>query len=184
MRRDHSTGFSLVEILVVIVVIGVLISIFTLSGSGFTEEPGAEDMRRLQMLVDLASEEASIQSREIGLTFYQNGYEFSRRETLTDEEGLRYHEWMPLQDDRMFRQRELGDDLVFELDLDGQEITLLYERNSEADYEPQIFLMSSGDIEPPFTARLRAAFENDGLVLNAGGDGTLTVSTDAEFDAR
>jgi general secretion pathway protein H len=176
-------GFTLVEILVVIVVIGVMVSIFALSIGGFAEDQGAEDVRRLETLITLASEEASIQGREIGLTFYQHGYEFSQRETFTDDEGLRYQQWIPLQDDRMFRPRDLGDELTVDLDLDGEEITLLYERDNEEEYEPHIFLLSSGDIEPPFSARIRPAFASEGFLIVATVDGELKVSTEGVDDA-
>ncbi len=176
-------GFTLLEILVVIVVIGVLVSIFSLSIGNFAEDQGREEMRRLQTLIALAREEAGIQGREIGLTFYQHGYEFSQRESFIDDEGLRYQKWVLLEDDRMFRARNLGDELTIDLDLDGEEITLLYERDTKDEYEPQIFLMSSGDIEPPFKTRLRPSFETDGFLLTATVDGELAISVDGVDDA-
>ena len=83
----------------------------------------------------------------------------------------------------MFKARNLGDELTVDLTLDGEEITLLYERDGEEEYEPQIFLMSSGDIEPPFSIRLRPSFETDGFLLVATVDGELKVSTDGVDDA-
>ena len=167
--------------LVVIVVVGVLISIFTLSVSGFAEDDGAEDMRRLEALLELAAEEAAMQGREIGLTFYQHGYEFSVRETLEDDEGRLFQRWVPLTEDRLLRPRDLGEDLTVDLELDDTEITLLYERDSEQEYEPQIFLLSSGEIEPPFAARIRPSFESDGFLMSAATDGSIEITVDG-FD--
>ena len=181
IRPAAVRGFTLVEMLVVIVVIGVLVSIFTLSVSGFAEDTGAEDMRRLEALVELAVEEAGMQGREIGLTFYQHGYEFSVRETFEDDDGRLFQRWVPLQDDRLLRPRDLGEDLTVDLELADTEITLLYEPDTEEEYEPQIFLLSSGEIEPPFTARIRPSFESDGFLLSAATDGSIETSVDG-FD--
>ena len=173
---SRARGFTIIEILVVVVVIGVLVSIFTLSVGNFAEDQGAEDMRRLEALIELASEEAAMQGREIGLTFYQHGYEFATLEFLTDVDGNRYSRWAVLDQDRIFRPRDLGDSVSVDLDLNDEEIVLRYERDSDEEYEPQIYIMSSGEIDPPFTARFRPAFENIGLLLQAETDGSLTIS--------
>jgi len=181
-HRHLHCGFTLVEMLVVLVVVGILVSIFTLSIGNFAEDDGAEDMRRLEALLDLAAEEAAMQGREIGLTFYQHGYEFAIRETLEDEEGRLIQRWTPLTDDRLLRPRDLGENLSVDLELDGNEITLLYARDSEAEYEPQIFILSSGEIEPPFTARIRPVFESDGFLMSAETDGSVEVTVEGIDD--
>lgn len=175
----RSAGFTLLEIMVVVVIIGIMLSIFTLSVGSFAEDPGAEDARRLHTLVEMASEEAAMQGREIGLTFYQHGYEFALRQVLENEDGQRYIQWIPVDNDRLLRARDLGEDLNIDLDLAGAETTLLYERDSEAEYQPHVYLMSSGEIEPAFAARIRPAFQSLGYVLTAEVDGQLAVNNEA-----
>ena len=178
----RARGFTIIEILVVVVVIGVLVSIFTLSVGNFAEDQGVEDMRRLEALVELASEEAAMQGREIGLTFYQHGYEFSVREFLRDADGVPYNRWMVLDEDRIFRPRDLGETISVDLNLDEEEIVLRYERDSREEYEPQIYILSSGEIEPAFVARFRPVFENAGLTLTAESNGTLTIDDETVDD--
>jgi general secretion pathway protein H len=177
-----AAGFTLLEIMVVVVIIGILLSVFTLSVGSFSEDPGAEDAARLRTLVELASDEAAMQGREFGLTFYQHGYEFSWRQILVNEDGQRYIQWTPADGDRLLRARDLGEELSFDLDLGGEEIVLLYERDSEADYEPHIFLMSSGEIEPPFSARIRPTFQSQGYMLTADAFGKLDITNEAVDD--
>jgi len=169
--------------MVVVVVVGILVSIFTLSVGGFAEDTGAEDVRRLEALLDLARDEATMQGRELGVTFYQHGYEFALQESFINKDGVRELRWAPLTNDRLLRRRNLGDELSIDLELDGEEITLLYEPADDKKYEPHVFLLSSGDLEPEFTVRLRPTFENEGYLLSATADGTLEVSFDGADDA-
>lgn len=174
----HSRGFSLLEIMIVVVILGVLVSIFTLSFGSFSDDLTREHGLRLKALIDLATEEASMQGREIGLRFYQHGYEFSVRAAAVDEDGRQFWEWVPLEGDRLLRARDLGEEFSLELFIEGKEVDLDLRRNEKDAYEPQIFLFSSGDLLPAFTARINAAFGDETVGLTAATDGSVEIKED------
>ena len=180
-RSVAQQGFSLLEIMVVVVIIGILVSIFTLSVGSFAETENTETVRRLEALLELASEEAAIQGREIGLHFYQHGYEFSARVPVTDKEGLEQWRWVPLDEDRLLKPRSLDEDYVIELEIDGKEAELEYQRTEPTEdkpYEPQIFLLSSGEITPPFNATIRQSFNDEFLMLSVSAEGNIEIKAD------
>lgn len=165
--------------MVVVVIVGLLVGIFTLSFGAFSTDDGREEVRRLETLLQMASEEAAMQGRDLGLHFYQSGYEFAARLPRTDKDGMQVWEWVPLDDDRLLRPRALGENFRLELELEGKEITLPYEREPIKDYEPQVFLLSSGDIEPLFRLRL-GTLSGTAHQIEVAADGTVEV-TDNEF---
>lgn len=169
-------GFTLLEILVVIVIFGVLISLATLSIGSFSDNDLTEQSRRLEALIGLALEEAEIQNRELGLLFYQHGYEFSVRVADVDEDGELIWVWLPLEEDRIFKSRDLGEDIAFDLEIEGKEVTLEYERDTEQTYSPQIYVLSSGDIQPEFNVRVRPTYKTDGVMLDVNEFGEVESS--------
>jgi len=176
-----SRGFSLLELMLVMVVIGILVAIFTLSLGSFSDDQTSEDVRRLEALILLASEEASMQGRDIGLRFYQHGYEFSARSEAEDEEGNKFWVWLPLDEDRLLRPRDLGEEISVELLIENKDVDLELDRDSLKEtelYQPQIFLFSSGDLTPPFTARFRPEFVNTAVVLTVSPEGKTELSVD------
>jgi len=180
-RSAAQQGFSLLEIMVVVVIIGILVSIFTLSVGSFAETENTEHVRRLEALLELASEEAAIQGREIGLRFYQHGYEFSGRTLVTDAEGLQQWLWLPLDEDRLLKPRNFGEDYFVELEIEGKQAELEYQRmeaTEDKPYEPQIFLLSSGEIAPPFNATLRQSFNDELLMLSVSPEGKIEIKAD------
>jgi general secretion pathway protein H len=173
IRRSPTAGFTLIEIMVVLVIVGVMLAMFTLSMGSFNEDDAREHVRRLEALLNLAADEASIQGREIGLRFYQHGYEFSVRQQMEDKDGNRRWVWLPEQDDNFLRPRDLGEDITVDLEIDGKELTLAYEADGKKDYKPQIYVFSAGGIEPAFTVRLRPSFERRGVTLSVTADGSI-----------
>jgi general secretion pathway protein H len=175
---NSQAGFSLLEIMMVVVVIGILIAIFTLSVGSFSDDVLGEHARRLQVLLDLAAEDATMQGREIGLQFYQHGYEFSARFPGVDEDGLQIWLWQPLDDDRLLKPRDLGEDYSVELIIEAKEVDLDYDRQEEEEYRPQIFILSSGDVAPAFEVRMRPAFGDGAILLSVDNYGVTELTTD------
>ena len=172
-RALTQAGFSLLEVMIVVVIIGIMISLATLSIGTVKDDGIAEQGRRLETLLSLALEEAGIQGREYGLTFYQHGYEFSQRELEQDKDGKPIWVWTPVDDDPLLKPRDLGADITLDVELGAEEITLIYERDTEKEYEPQILLMSSGDIEPEFAVRIRPTFSGDGILMSINSMGEV-----------
>ena len=100
LARARQTGFTLIEILVVLVVIGLLaaLAVFTMAGSSEQRELENE-VRELFLLMQTASEQAVLNNQELGLRLEEDGYQFV---TLDDQTG----DWKA-SGERMFRARAL-----------------------------------------------------------------------------
>jgi len=93
---DQQAGYTLVELLVVLVVIGIMLGLVSLS---LAPDPNARlhrDADRLEALFALAAEEAQLSARPIAWRGDENGYAFFRQ--LPDG-------WAPIGDDPEFRAR-------------------------------------------------------------------------------
>lgn len=195
VRRPHrpradAAGFSLLELLVVVVIIGILASMFTLSvGLVGSDRELETALRRLAALLDAASEDALLQGRELGVRFDRAGYEF-----LVLDDAVQ--DWTPLSGERLFRRRDWPADTSVELELEGRRVVLedpdqraARERalppeagsasDAAAGPRPQIFLFSSGERMPEFRLRLRRRFADRGLVLSGKPDGSLEIGDEA-----
>lgn len=131
----RAAGFTLIELMVTLVLIGIVVTFGVLSiGDPLGEEVETE-ARRLTALTQLASEEAVLQSREMGIRFESKGYRFF---------ALGAGGWQPLEGDDILRYRELPEQIEMELYLEGLPVDL----DVEPDAPPQVFLHSSGERSP------------------------------------
>lgn len=129
-------GFTLIELLVTLVIIGIIVSVTVLSIRSPGGEKLEEELDRLTALFQLAREEAILQSRELGMEFWENGYAFYE---LNDVQ-----QWVPLEEDNLFRVRELPERMRMQLTLEEIDIVMRVVREDK----PQVFILSSGETSP------------------------------------
>ena len=113
---SKNRGFTLIEVMVVMVIIAILVTAVSLSLKGDRAgEALGEEAKRLSALLNLAREEAVMRDSDIGLALAQDGYLFAQRDE-ENEAADAEEVFIPLTDDPMFRPRSLpsGTELRFE----------------------------------------------------------------------
>ena len=89
----RSAGFTLLELMVVLVLIGIIFTFAMLSlGGDDIGELMELETHRMMTLLDLASDEAVLRGEELAVLFSENGYEFlvlnEERWQKTEGDGL------------------------------------------------------------------------------------------------
>lgn len=174
MNRDSrfkAKGFTLIEILVVVFVIGIVLTFASLSMNNSDSRVLEEEAKRLMALMRLGSQQAVLESQELAIVFKDQGYEF---------EQIAENKWLPLQDD-LLRRHQFPEQVEFELEMEGE---LLLQNAISADdkekdaQDPRIFLLSSGEMSA-FTITLKNNKEQTlSLVGNESGEIQLQTPKD------
>jgi general secretion pathway protein H len=144
-----SRGFTLLEVITVVFIIGVIVSFAGLSVSQNQDHRVRDEAERIVHLLRLGSEEAVLQGRELAMQISKEGYLFV---TLEGEK------WVPLEGDNLFRKREFPDLFTIELEMWRKKMNL------DDDKFQRIKMLSSGEMDP-FVLLLK---------LEEGGFYTLT----------
>lgn len=162
-RAAHERGFSLIEILVVVVIVGVTAAVVALSVRGSGEREVENAAQRAQALVQLACERAMVGGRDIGFTVVGDGLRFGYFEI----DGWRV---LGEQGSDELRARPLGRDLALAAWREGIELPLL----EEPDSEPSFACLSSGELTP-FVLRIDRPDASRPWELEGRLDGELTI---------
>ena len=186
----HQAGFTLLEIVVVILIMGVMVTFASLSiGNRVNEDKLETEARRAEAVLKLASEEAEAKGIEIGLRFTEGGYRL-----LTLDSTRR---WQDYELSGPLRRRVFQAPFALDLRIEGKPIRLPPELTPEQERElaesaeikstrendaqqltPQVLLLSSGEITP-FTLLIAAPGLPAGYRLESDALGRLQLQRQA-----
>lgn len=165
-----AAGFTLLEMLVVVLIIGIVTSFAVLSLGG--DRRGEELERETQQfteLLRLAAEQTVLRGEEWGVQIGAQDYRF----LVYTEKG-----WVEQTEDPLFRPRLLGGDTELEVELEGREIVLGSADDDEDKktdvLTPTLFILSSGEISQ-FVARFSAPQTEQRFEVQADALGVLSV---------
>lgn len=189
---SNQRAFTLIEILVVLVIVGILVSLTMLSFGILGDERSLErEARRLGSLIELVNDDATTQGRDFGIEFMTGGYRFVEYDPLLDQ-------WFEVIGDDYLRQRDLDEGVEFELYLEERKVLLKADaakieqsgeddddrprRDLTDDYIPHVLIMSSGDITP-FELRIERFADRSEILMAMNLAGELKIGVD-EDDIR
>lgn len=138
----HNKGFTLLELLVVIVLLGIVTSLAVLSmGTSSTESIMEEEAKRLHALIKLVREESIIQAKEIAMEIDKQYYVFFE---------YKDKKWSPLAN-KIFHARSIPNNLEFKVNIEAQ--TEIFKKEKQELL--RLYFLSSGE-QTPFEIKINA----------------------------
>ena len=175
----RASGFTLLEVLVVIVIIGIIttmavVSTHVLGGDHEMDQEAA----RLAAVLGQAREDAMLQGQDVGFRVDTAGYDFLRYDSRSDR-------WAMATDDPLLRERTLPEGMVAALVLESRQVQLKPRQKETATelLSPQLVVQASGDLAPFEIVLGREGTEEQRRVTGTA-DGTIQVQKDDESTRR
>ena len=170
--RQLQRGFTLIEIMVVVIIVATVVSIALLSvGVGGDDNELDKERRRLTTLIEMVQDDATMQGREFGVELMTSSYRFVEFDPLT-------RQWAEVPGDELYRLRFLPEGIEFSLYIDDKQISLEEDPQQIDDpskpmsssgiehYLPHLFVFASGE-SSVYEIRLRRP-QTDGELIMRG----------------
>ena len=160
-RFNQAPGFTLVEILVVLIIVSVMSGIVVTSlPSSFQNSDFDEESLRLKTVIELIREESLTRASEYGLKTDKDNYSFFVYNEIEQN-------WTQL-NTKPYAEHKLGYGILLKTTIEDNELILTDEEDEESSVPnaPRILLLSSGEMTP---------FE---ITIALGRDKTRTLVSD------
>jgi len=131
--QKNTQGFTLMELLVVMVIVSILFSFAALS-VGSRPSPAKQAANQIQQLLKLASDEAILKGRIMGWQLTEDAHIFLQ---------YRHKSWQTLTDDNLLRHYPINTVMELTLSIEQLDVPL-----SEKEDEPQVIFMPDGSFTP------------------------------------
>jgi general secretion pathway protein H len=153
-RPSSAAGFTLLELMVVLVVVGIMLGLVTLNSLPNKQQALQRDAQRIALLLQLAREEAIVRNSQVAFELDSNGYRFYVRDD---------DKWKLLDDNDLFRERSFDKSpLVVTMKPAPKEMAL-----------PLKIIFGREPVDKPFTLTL--TYEDVSVSIHADGIGHFTV---------
>lgn len=153
IERARERGFTLIELMVVVLIIGLMAAGIVLSvGVTGRDTELEKESDRAFALIKYAREKAELQTREFGLYCAEHGYQFV---TFDPRKQI----WRPVDEDDALRARPLPEGLRLQLVVEGREVVLKTPdekaqakkskeelEKEQREFQPHIMIFSNGDL--------------------------------------
>lgn len=168
VATHRSRGFTLIEILVVIVIIGISVGVVVVNFSGDSNAEAARlEVMRLQQRLRFAHQQSVVRAEEYGIRFYTGGYRFLRFDQGNED-------WIEPHNDRILKRYLLPSPLEIELYIEQVKTSIPDSfdddpeprqtdsmlpsddlLNQQDTLKPHVFLLSSAELTPAFELVVR-----------------------------
>ena len=145
---NNSKGFTLLELLVALVLVGIILSFATLSLDTGEDRKIKEEARRITSLIKLAQEESILNNRILFLNINTAGYQFTYLNP--DREEAKKHperNEIPMEDS-VFRAREFAEYVHLDIKVENLQFNTDADKKEKDDSVFKILIYPSGEISP------------------------------------
>ena len=163
-RISESRGFTLIEMLVTLFIMGVLAGLATLAVGGHGQRQASDEAQRLYQLLGYASEEATLAGEEYGLLVDDNGYGFVRFDPAEEQ-------WLPAPA-RAFADHELPAGIRMAISVEDTPVLAVARRN-DALRSPEVVILSSGEISSFHMEFVSGEASDPAASISSDGSGSL-----------
>ena len=138
--RRIARGFSLMEIMVVIAVIGLVTAMVMIQFGGSSRDTQLDkEAERLNALLSYTREQAELQTRDYGLRIDELGYSFVVFDVIADQ-------WRLAEEDDALRAREFPEGIDPLVVVEGRTIVLENRKKEIEDFSPHVLIFANGDV--------------------------------------